>query len=275
MINIIKFQMMNKHLTIPVYSDWIKSKSLDIEEWQMVLSPANNLPVHPAIAFNELDLGYIIYVDNNTEVGPISIRPEMPYVTAMEFDLIHRSVKIGWMDTQKIADIDKWTYVDGLPVQLNLSMNILESDSGKMGLSISATDNLGIEVLKRLGELRSDLFITVDDGVSSSSSVGIDAYNLIVSSVSNSVAFDEIVQTINETGENNIHLGTDIDLHLEMSIITGDDGKSTLVLHAKDDVGAILIHHILVGSLDEQQIEELDPDAIPDANIEYTNGGVQ
>ena len=212
MINSVKFRM-GSGLSIPIYADWIKAKSLNLNDDMLIISAANDMPVDISTVLHEIQpTGFVIMASDG--VGFSSITHDLEHVyNAIEFDLYRRSMTIGFADPLKLDDLDNWRYKNGIAVQLQLRVKVLEDDDGAVGLSISAKDDVSSALMVQLRDIAGDGYsIAVDDNVPTWHQIGEEISHEIVHGVSNALQIHSINQTLSSVGGNGLTLDGDVEL---------------------------------------------------------------
>ena len=235
MINSIKFRM-GSGLSIPIYADWIKVKAVNIEEDHLVISAVNGVPVDIGIAFDELNLGLIIIANDNVDFMSVDQDLDRLQYNAMEFDLYRRSMKIGLADVFKLRDLDSWRYINGVPVELQLRVKVLEDDDGFNGLAITAEDEVAALLMKKIKSVvRDDYSISVSDNIDDTAiriERGADiGFN---HGMTEHLPVHDVTQTLSDAGHDNIILsgsvepspGVDLMSTYETEMLIHSDAKA-------------------------------------------------
>ena len=219
MINSIKFRM-GSGLSIPIYSDWLKIKSLNIEENHLVISAVNGVPTDIAIAFEELPIGFIIFASQNIEFESVEQDLEHVY-NAMEFDLYRRSMKIGFADLIQLHDLDNWRYLNGIPVELQLSMKVLEDDDGAIGLTISAKNDVANALMRQIKSVSGDDYsISVPDKVETRQAIANRANLGFDHGMTEHLPIHTVSQTLSDAENDNITLEGDVELSPAVGLLS-------------------------------------------------------
>ena len=258
MINSIKFRM-GSDLSIPIYMDLLKVKSLNVEGDHLIISSIDGIPVDIATAFEELPIGFVIFASQGIEFKSVEQNLEYTSYNAMEFDLYQRSMRIGTADLMKIRDLDSWTYTNGIRVALQLGMKILEDDDGKIGLTISAKNDVASALMARINNVMHDNYsISASDDVDTEQAITnsaqyktgmhlegevqtgrlIDLEDIdngiihVTGSDANLIALAKSLQQIN--CDMGLNASDEVDINVGVSVLQNDSGDVCLVLHTSD-----------------------------------------
>lgn len=259
------------HAKIPLYVDMVRTKEIDPNPSNMVIIAHGNTPIQCTLELMLQYLRMMIAAQNGVDTEKAIFTDELINEMVLRAE-------------------------DRVPTGFAVNANIVE----QIGMVIHAYNtqpDLVIEAAKT-AMMRNNLVISTSNGVMLTPSIMLDIDNdlrihtsngieigpigKVLGQISTAMEFDMQNKIVHIKDYDPLLIGTvdehvvsgkthvPFDLALRMNILANDEGKLDLVIQACDDVGVVITHPIVIGTLDQKAIGELDPYAVPDATTEET-----
>ena len=268
MFNTIKFRL-GVHATIPLYMDVVKAMSIgDLEHIEMVISASQLTPVQIAIAALCDEIGLILasqsVIDPDKSISMTEFRNNL--VLTSKNSLAYQ-MHITEDVVEQIGMI-----LHAYQTDPDLTINMAKDSVIRNNLKIAVSDDVEVYPTIHITEVDNDMVIGVGEGIEIGpirKTLG-EIDNMIELNLSKRIArirnWDETLLSESDEWKVGAMVDVPLDLALAVSVLEDEEsGKLNLVIQACDNVGTIITHPVLIGTIDPSKIGDLDPYKVPDA----------
>lgn len=256
---------MGVHATIPFYVDMVRASQILINGIEMVITAEQSTEIQCAVAMVLQEVSMILSTRSGAETSKsIDFNELADRLILTARNGVESHMRVGVDNVEKLAMMLTAYQTDPELLIEEVKNAVLENN-----LVIKTRDGIKVQPTIKI-EAKDDLVITVANGVEISFTKALENINNFLElDLSKRIAkikhWDELQLDGADVWRLNQKVSMPFELALDVGIIEDDSGVMNLVLYANDDVGTILTHPMIIGTIDPKKLGELDPYFVPDS----------
>lgn len=259
---------MGVHATIPFYVDMVRAMLIPVQGIDMVITAEQSTEIQCAVAI-ALQEVLVIASRNHVETSEMTNLGKLADELVLSArNGVESHSRVSVRNVERLAMVLQTYQTDPDLLIEEVRNSVLNNN-----LVISTGNGAEIHPTVRIDEARNDLVLTVANGIEIPVMKALENINNSIElNVSKRIMkikhWDPALLGDADDWKLNRKVDMPFELALDMGIIADDSGKMNLVLYANDDVGTILTHPMIIGTLDPKKLSELDPYFVPDSTSE-------